>query len=59
MSHLLAEKYDGKSKHHDEDVNASLSAECVDVACLGDPGDNGVEEAECDNILGLSVKVWG
>lgn len=52
MSDLLAPNDHRNGKKHDEDVDASLGAEGVDVAGLVDPGDDAVEEAEGDDVLG-------
>lgn len=52
MSNLLAPDDDWDSEKHDEDVDAGLGAEGVDVAGLVDPGDDAVEEAEGDDVLG-------
>lgn len=52
MANLLAPDNHGDGKKHDEDVDTGLGAEGVDVACLVNPWDDAVEEAEGDDVLG-------
>lgn len=54
VSNLLAPDDHRDGEKHDEDVDAGLRAERVDVACLVDPGDDAVEEAEGDDVLEMS-----
>ena len=51
MSDFLPEDDDRYGEKHNENVDTSLGAECVNVACLCDPWNDGVQEAKRDDVL--------